>query len=85
MKAVFEKTTGMNAWIDIVPVLKPETGATVEKTAFVQQSLNPANSGKWIDVKYVITKVTDEDNDGKAEFHFERYLDDVLSDRKSVV
>lgn len=79
VKAVFENTASMNAWIDVVPVLKPETGATVEKDAFIQQSLNAENNGKWTDVKYVITGVTDENQDGKAELHFERYLDGVLS------
>lgn len=75
VKAEWENTSSMNAWIDVVPVIKPETGNALESNAFIQQSVQAADNGQWIDVKYVINKA--EVNDDTVSLIFDRYANGV--------
>lgn len=73
MKASFSDTATMNACIDFAPVIKPASGANVDGVPLVQQSLNAANNGKWLLVKYMITGI-DHSGD-KAVLTYERDID----------
>ncbi len=87
MKSDWDNTESMNACIDVVPVIKPETGNTIENNPLTQQSVQPAtDNGQWLDVKYVIKQVTVND-DNTASFVFDRYVNSEkkLSDQTNVM